>query len=142
MEAASTVRYCSPVEPTSCSAVESANGATMESADRSANGARAESRASDESVAAPARASIESRVPVEAVEPRAGADEDAAAEPVRTVVGVWRAGVRCIRIVSVGANRRTRDDRRRPADSYSYHHALRVRERRGTEHQTEHCENP
>jgi hypothetical protein len=142
VEAASAVRYGSPVEPTRWSAVESANGATMESADRSANRARAESRASDESVAAPARASIESRAPVEAVEPGAGADEHPATEPVRTVVAVGRAAIRCIRVISVCANRGTRDDRRRSADSYSYHHALRVRERRGTEHQTEHCENP
>jgi hypothetical protein len=142
VEAASTVRYRSAVKPSGPSAMESANGAAMESTDRSASRAWAESRASDESATAPARASIKSRVPVVAVEPRAGADEDAAAEPFWTVVAVRRAGIRCIGIVSVRADRRTRDDRRRSADSYPYHHTLCVRKRRGTEHQAEHCENP
>ena len=138
MESASALRYRSTVEPTSRSAVESATCASMESANRST----AESRASDESVAAPTRASVEARMAVETMEPGAGADEDATAEPVRPVIAIRRAGIWCVGIVSVGADRRTRDDRRRSADSYSNRYALCVRQRRGTEHQTEHCENP
>jgi hypothetical protein len=40
---------------------------------------------------------------VAAVEPGAGADEDAAGEVVRAVEAVWSAGVRIVAVVTVGA---------------------------------------
>jgi hypothetical protein len=43
---------------------------------------------------------------VATVEPRAGADEDAADEVVRAVVAVRSAGVRIVAVVTVGAGRR------------------------------------
>ena len=42
---------------------------------------------------------------VRAMKPRAGADEYAASEPVRTVVAIRRASVRVISVVAVRANR-------------------------------------
>jgi hypothetical protein len=45
-----------------------------------------------------------------AVEPGAGTDEDAADEVVRSVVAVWRAGVRIVAVVTVGADRRWPND--------------------------------
>jgi hypothetical protein len=53
-----------------------------------------------------------------AVEPGAGADENAADEVVRSVVAVWRAGVRIVTVVTIGADRRWADDR-----AYSNSHA-------------------
>ena len=54
-------------------------------------------------------AAIEATATVEsatiATEPWAGANEDAANEPIRSVVAVWRAGVWGIAVVTIGASR-------------------------------------
>ena len=52
---------------------------------------------------------VEAAAIVAAVEPRAGADEDAADEVVRPVVAVGSAGVRIVAVVTVGAGRRRAD---------------------------------
>jgi hypothetical protein len=55
---------------------------------------------------------------VVAVEPGAGADEDTAREVVRSVVAVWRAGVRIVAVVTIGADRRWSNDGTHP-DSHA-----------------------
>ena len=72
--------------------------------------------------------------------PRTGADEHAACKPVRTVVAVRRTGVRVIRIVAIGADRRTHHDGCRP-NSHAYHNSLRVRGRRRHQESCEYREN-
>lgn len=59
-----------------------------------------------------------SRMTPISVVPRAGADEDSTDEPIRTVVAVWRARVRRIRVIAVGANRSWTDVRRANANSH------------------------
>ena len=54
-------------------------------------------------------ASVEGATIVATVEPRAGADEDAADEVVRTVVAVGRACVRIVAVVTVSAGGRWPD---------------------------------
>src|SRR6266446_838599 len=44
--------------------------------------------------------------PIETVVPRAGADEDSAVEPVRTIVAVGGAGIRGIPVIAIRADRR------------------------------------
>jgi hypothetical protein len=70
-----------------------------------------------------------SAVVVAAAEPRAGSDEDAAGEPLGTIVAVGRARVRVIIIVAVVAQRRTvhRTDVRR-GHSDAHRKSLRMRE--------------
>ena len=62
------------------------------------------------------------RVTVEAMEPRAGADEYSVREVVRAPISVGRASVRSIWVVAVGAHwrRPNRDANRTDADSHSY----------------------
>ncbi len=62
------------------------------------------------------------RPTVEAMEPRAGANEYSVREVVRAPISVGRASVRSIRVVAVGAHwrRPNRDANRTDADSYSY----------------------
>lgn len=70
---------------------------------------------------------------VEAMEPRAGADEYSVHEVIRAPISVRRASVRSIRVVAVGAYRR-RSDRyanRTYSDSHSY---LRARNSAHREH--------
>ena len=67
--------------------------------------ASAESRTSTPTRASPAGTTVEAASAVEAVEPRAGADEDAADEVVRAVVAVGCARVRSVRVVAVSADR-------------------------------------
>ena len=50
--------------------------------------------------------SIETGPPIKAVVPRAGADEDSAVEPVRTIVAVGGAGIRGIPVIAIRADRR------------------------------------
>jgi hypothetical protein len=64
---------------------------------------------------------------VKSVEPRPSADERAIHEPIRTVVPVWRAGVGIITIVAIRADRRRTDIAIGRSDSYTDHHALRMR---------------
>jgi hypothetical protein len=68
---------------------------------------------------APVAMSPVSRASIEAaMEPRTGADEDAAREPARTVIAVGSACVWVIRVVAVGANGSWTDVAW--ADSYSH----------------------
>jgi hypothetical protein len=84
-------------------------------------------------VAAPVAVSM---IAVVAVIPRAGADEDADDEPIRSVVAVGRASVWVVVVVAVGA-----DGRRaiviRGADSDAHNNALGVRGRCGEEANSE-----
>lgn len=68
------------------------------------------------------------RAAVEAMEPRAGADEYSVHEVVRAPISIRRANVWSIRVVAVGANRRctNRHAHRTNSDSYS-HWYLRAR---------------
>lgn len=68
------------------------------------------------------------RAAVEAMEPRAGADEYSVHEVVRAPISIRRASVWSIRVVAVGANRRctNRHAHRTNSDSYS-HSYLRAR---------------
>ena len=75
-----------------------------------------------------ARASIKTGASNKAMEPRTGADENAAGEPARTVVAIRRAIVRVIAIVSVLAHGSRADVA--GTDSNAYHDSLRVRVRR------------
>jgi hypothetical protein len=43
------------------------------------------------------------------MEPGTGTDEDTAAEPFGAIVTCWRAGIRCVIVVPVGANRSNPD---------------------------------
>ena len=116
------VTCAATVEAATCRSV--ANRAAAESAvhctacDRPASestihhSASGEAWASRESgTSAEAGTSVEAAATVEAtaavvaaVEPRAGADEDSAVEPARTVVAVRRTRVRVIRVVAVSAH--------------------------------------
>jgi hypothetical protein len=130
LPAASITIYCDNL-PTSATAVEGATtveaGWTtygsfrMEAPDgpmpevsgavKSRSRAGTETRmAPDTRMAVEARTSVESRMAVEAMEPRAGANEYAPDEPIWTVVAIRGAGVRVIRIVAIGANRRWADN--------------------------------
>jgi hypothetical protein len=44
-------------------------------------------------------------VAITTTEPRTGTDEDTAAKPRRAIVSIWRASVRSIAVVAIGANR-------------------------------------
>ena len=91
--------------------------------------ATAEAVAAAEAVAVvEARASIKTGASNKAMEPRTGADENAAGEPARTVVAIRRAIVRVIAIVSVLAHGSRADVA--GTDSNAYHDSLRVRVRR------------
>jgi len=124
METATAMKATAAVD---CTAMESA-----------ANGATPDNRRSASNKAAPneAGASIESRPAIEAatpvavapsMEPRAGADEHAAHEPIRSVVAIGGAGIRIIPVIAVGANRRGANIGRTHA--YSNDHSLRIRKR-------------
>ena len=83
-----------------------------------------EARSATNEPGSEARAAVEARTPIKAVEPRTGADECAANEPTGTVVGVRRAGVRGIGGVAIAAHgRRTNVDR---ADANADHNSLCV----------------
>ena len=70
-------------------------------------------------------APVETRTPVKAMKPRAGAYEDATQKVVWSVVPVWRASIRVIAVVAVGAHRsRTIVGR---ANSNADNHSLRLR---------------
>ena len=102
-------------------------------------------------------APIEARTPIEsgvapipwmtigAVEPRSGADEDAADKPVRPVVSVGCACIRRVGIVAVGAHWRRANISRANSDGHGSHsHAnanpnLRLRRRRWNQKNSEHC---
>jgi hypothetical protein len=71
------------------------------------------------------------RPKAEAAEPWAGADEDAADEPVRAVETVRRAGIGVIRVVAVGTDRRGADVTRTHANT---NRDLRFRRRSREEH--------
>ena len=126
MEAASTMEPAATMEPrsamTHCSTVETANrSVSYESRSTHPNstttveaGMAIESAATVE-----ARASIES-----AVEPWAGADENASGEIARSVVSVGRACVRVISIVAVGTRGRPSHVAR--SNSYADRHSLRA----------------
>jgi hypothetical protein len=74
-------------------------------------------------------ATVDAVAIVAAVEPRAGADEDAAGKVVRSIVAVWSAGVRIVAVVAVGADRRSTVDGTYPnSDAKPY---LRVGAARG-----------
>jgi len=91
------------VEPTATAAVETI--AAVEAAV-----AAAETFMAVESGAAVvAAAAVEAATIVAAVEPRAGADEDASNEVVRAVVAVRSAGVRIVAVVTVSAGRSRAD---------------------------------
>jgi hypothetical protein len=70
---------------------------------------------------APAEAAIAESA-TESVEPRTGADEDAAGEPARAVEAVGCACVRVIIVVAVRANRRTGENW--CADAYADYYSL------------------
>lgn len=78
------------------------------------------------------------RVPIETMEPRAGADEYSVHEVIRTPISVRRACVRSIRVVAVSAYRRrsNRYANRTNSDSYSYLRARHCahRERQDSNH--------
>lgn len=84
-------------------------------------------------------ATVEAVAIITAVEPRAGADEDAAGEVVRPVIPIWGAGVRVIAVVTVGADRRWADGA--VDGTYSNGHAnLRVRAARsGKKQNSQQC---
>jgi hypothetical protein len=68
------------------------------------------------------------RAAVEAMEPRAGADEYSVHEVVRAPISIRRASVRSIRVVAVGANRRCTNRHAHRTNSNSYSHSyLRAR---------------
>src|SRR5467141_557183 len=75
---------------------------------------------------------IEARTSVEAMKPRAGANENSTYKIVWPVVAIRRASIRVIPIVAVGAHRS------RPvvgrADSNADNHSLRMRRNRCQEH--------
>jgi hypothetical protein len=73
---------------------------------------------------------VETGPPIEAVEPRARSDENAAGEVVRAIITIGRAGVRVIAIVTVGADRCRADVSR--AHSNAHKDSLSVGERRQT----------
>lgn len=125
--------------------------ATVEAACRSA---RSDKRMADWSASIEARTPIESgvapisRMSVEAVEPRSGADEDAADKPLRPVVAIRCACIRRVGIVAVGAHRRRADrtnvsransDGHRPHSHANAHANLRLRGRRWNQKNSEHC---
>jgi len=115
-------------------------GAAMESAYRSVpNDPRAAKR-SETRPANEARPSPESRMAIEAVEPRARADEDAARKPLRPVVTIRRARVRVVGVVAVGAHRGCANVSRR-AKPDSNEDPLRLRKACGYEAKTQHREN-
>ena len=60
-------------------------------------------------VAAPIISATVEAMPIEAMEPGAGADEDAAGEIIRSVVAVRGAGVRIVAVVTVSADWRRAD---------------------------------
>jgi hypothetical protein len=75
--------------------------------------------------------------------PRAGADEDAAIKPARTVVAIRSASIRVIGVVAPGAIRRTVVIRRaNHCGTYAYSHRdLGIRGRNGSEGKNEkHCD--
>lgn len=101
---AATADVTSAVE--AISTMEAANGSACDWATtRKALSAANESWPSANETGAPIEAAaIESRPTIEAVEPRAGADEDAVRKPAWPVVAVRRARVWVIRIVAVSAD--------------------------------------
>ena len=119
--AETAARYCAAAEPT---AHESACNGTASHEAAAEAGPAYEARAANEATAIKA-ASVESTRTVEAMEPRAGTDEDAACEPVRAVLAVGRASVGVIAIVSVRADRRGTVVSW--ANAYTDHHSLRIR---------------
>jgi len=75
---------------------------------------------------------------VAAVEPGAGADEDAADEVIRAVEAVWSAGVRIVAVVTVGAGWRWTDGT--VHGTYSNPHAnLSVGITRGKKQNSQQC---
>ena len=118
--AATTVKATAASAANCSAAVETATsagcGSAAESCSTASYGAATETFVAAETVstptgasaptrASPAGTTVEAASAVEAVEPRAGADEDAADEVVRAVVAVGRAGVGRIRVVAVSADR-------------------------------------
>jgi hypothetical protein len=86
-------------------------------------------------------ATVVTSATVEAVEPRAGSNEDAAREPARAVVAIRRARIRVIWVVAVSADRsgtvsRANSNSDSDADSY-----LRVRVRCSDQKNAKHCQN-
>jgi hypothetical protein len=75
-------------------------------------------------------------VSVVAVIPGAGTDEDAADEPVRSIISVGGAGIRIIAVVAIGADW-SRTVISRDTDSDAKGDALGVRVRRGEETNSE-----
>jgi hypothetical protein len=123
MEAASTVE---PAASMKCiTAMESAVPVERLSAMES-TAATHDWRAMETATVGVSAATIEARssaIPavaaVESVEPRTRSNKDASNEVIRPVVAVWRAGVRSISVVAIGACRSRADIPRRHSDSNS-----------------------
>jgi hypothetical protein len=110
---ASTVEAAA-LDSATCGTMKAADGPAMKTSNRTARVAASAVVAASVAVAAtvaPAGATIVAASPTPtaaspiSVIPRAGADEYAASEPVRTVVAIRRASVRVISVVAVRANR-------------------------------------
>ena len=139
MEASATVESAAAVESATAARREAATAA-ISAACITASNCTASVETSATAVITPAveatatvePATIESAT-VEATptEPRAGANEDPANEPIRSVVAVWRAGVRGISVVAIRANRSTVSvvvsAVSRSAKTDANRHSLRVR---------------
>jgi hypothetical protein len=72
------------------------------------------------------RTSVEARMAVVAVIPRARADEDAAHKPTRAVITVRSASIRSITVITVSANRRGSNAHSNRSYANTYGH-LRLR---------------
>jgi hypothetical protein len=103
-----TTVYCATAVETACSATsDCAATYFMSSEARTATETRASAEAGASTESWTATKSWAPEATAEPVEPRAGADEDAAREPARAVEAVGSACVRVIIVVAVSANRRT-----------------------------------
>lgn len=105
------------------------------------------SRASNES-RSPVKSSspVKSRSTVKSVEPRSRSDEHSARKPARTVVAIWRACVRIVIVISVGAYWRPAHIRSghhgpRHSDADANRYSLRLRIARRDHQNAQHREN-
>jgi hypothetical protein len=86
-------------------------------------------------------APVEAARPVEAMEPGASADENAANKPIRPIVAVGRARIGVISIVAISAYGRRADVAVTRADSDADDYSLCMRERRAKQVNSEQAES-
>jgi hypothetical protein len=104
--AATSMEASATMEPTAATAMEAS--AAMQAAITATESAAIKIASSETAPGVPPSiiaAPVETRTPVKAMKPRAGAYEEATHKVVRCVVAVRRASIRVIAVVAVGAHR-------------------------------------